>query len=64
MVIVLLINNTVTGMIIVIVLLMRLALIVNGRNIKYETIKVKITNLAGIPVIAGGAEEKAESLII
>lgn len=55
-------TDFVTDMVIVIVLVI-VSLIINRRNIKYETIKVKITNFAVFLIIDGGEQEKTEFLI-
>ena len=54
-------TDFVTYMVILIVLV--IVTRINRRNIKYETIKVKITNFAVFLIIDGGEQEKTEFLI-
>ena len=53
------ITDFVTDMVIVIVLVI-VTLIINRKNIKYEKIKVKITNFARFLITDGGEQEKTE----
>ena len=54
-------TDFVTYMVIVIVLVIVRS--INRRNIKYDAIKVKITNSAVFLIIDGGEQEKTEFLI-